>query len=90
MRRIVRDAHGLGQKMAVRIIELAQRVIDQGNSITVRWTLAHRGVERNERADRAAKDAASLPPSGPRVGTSAYSSLRGGPLSGPPRYGEKK
>ena len=48
--------------MARRIIELAQRVVEQGNSITVRWTPAHVGVEGNERADRAAKDAASLPP----------------------------
>ena len=59
MRQIVKDAPGAGQEMA---IELARRIIDQGNSITVRWTPAHRGVEGNERADRAAKDVASLPP----------------------------
>ena len=62
MGRIVGDAPGPGQEMAIRIIELAQRVVDQGNSITVRWTPAHRGVEGNEMADQAAKDAASLPP----------------------------
>lgn len=45
MRRIVCDAPGPGQEMAVRIIEIAQRVVDQGNSITVKWTPAHRGVE---------------------------------------------
>ena len=60
--RIAGDAPGPGQEMAIRIIELAQRVIDQGNSITVRWTPAHREVEGNERAGQAAKDAASLPP----------------------------
>ena len=60
--RIAGDAPGPGQEMAIRIIELAQRIIDQGNSITIKWTPAHRGVEGNERADRAAKDAASLPP----------------------------
>ena len=62
MRRTVGDAPGPGQEMAVRVIELARRVVDQGNFITVRWTPAHRGVEGNERADQAAKDAASLPP----------------------------
>ena len=60
--RIVGDAPGPDQEMAIRIIELAQRIVDQGNSITVRWTPAHMGVEGNERADQAAKDAASLPP----------------------------
>ena len=39
-----------------------QRVIDQGNSVTIRWTPARMRVEGNERADRVAKDAASPPP----------------------------
>ena len=42
MRRMVSDAPGPGQEMAIRIIELARRIIDQGNSITVRWTPARR------------------------------------------------
>ena len=59
---MVSDALGLGQEMAIQIIELAQRVVDQGNSITIRWTPAHKGVEGNERAYQAAREAASLPP----------------------------
>ena len=62
MRRIVGDAPGPGQEMAVRVTELAPRVIDNGNFITVRWTPEHKGVEGIERVDRAARDAASLPP----------------------------
>ena len=62
MSRVVGDAPGPGQEMAIRAIELAQRITSQGNSITVRWAPAHRGVEGNERADLAAKEAASLPP----------------------------
>ena len=62
MRRITGDAPGPGQEMATRAIEIAERVVGQGNSITVRWTPAHKEVEGNERADRAAKDAAEFPP----------------------------
>ena len=51
MIKIVGDAPGPGQEMAIRIIELARRIIDQGNYITIRWTPAHRGLEGNERAD---------------------------------------
>ena len=36
MRRIVGDAPGPGQEIAVRVAELAPRVIDNGNFITVR------------------------------------------------------
>ena len=35
MRRMVSDEPGPGQEIAIRIIELARRIIDQGNSITV-------------------------------------------------------
>ena len=48
--------------MAIRAIEIAERITRRGNTITIRWTPAHVGVEGNERADRTAKDAATLPP----------------------------
>ena len=41
--RAASDAPGPGQEMAIQIIELAQHVVEQGNSITVKWTPAHRG-----------------------------------------------
>ena len=60
--KIVSDAPEPGQETATQVIELARRVVDQGISITIRWTPAHRGVEGNERADQAAKEMTSLPP----------------------------
>ena len=52
MRRMASDAPGPGQEMAIGVIGLAQRLVDQGNTITLRWAPAHRGVERNEQADQ--------------------------------------
>lgn len=62
MRRAANDAPGLGQELAIRIIELAGRMVEQGNSIAIGWTPAHRGVEGNERADQSAKEMVALPP----------------------------
>lgn len=62
MARSTGDDPGPGQDMAIRIIGFAQRLVDQGNSISIRWALAHRGVEGNEQADQRAKEAAALPP----------------------------
>ena len=62
MRRMRGDAPGPGQDMAVRAIEVTERLVQKGNTVQIRWTPAHVGVEGNERADLAAKDAATLPP----------------------------
>ena len=62
MRRVMGDAPGPGQDIAIRAIEVAERLVQKGNTITIRWTPAHVGVEGNERADLAAKGAATLPP----------------------------
>ena len=62
MRRMMGDAPGPGQDMAIRAIEIAERLVRRGNTITIRWTPAHVGIEGNERADLAAKEAATLPP----------------------------
>lgn len=71
----------------MQIIELAQRVVDQGNSITIRWTPAHRWVEGNERADQRAKEVAPSLLSGLRFGTTASPSSDVGLLSGPSTCG---
>ena len=62
MRRLGGDTPGPGQDMAIRAIEIAEHLAQRDNTVTIRWTPAHRGVEGNERADSAAKDAATLPP----------------------------
>ena len=62
MKRARGDAPGPGQEMAVRAIEIAERLVRQGNTVTIRWTPAHKGVEGNERADQVAKEAATFPP----------------------------
>ena len=46
MRRMAGDAPGPGQQIAIGAIGLAQRLIAQGNTVTLRWTPAH-GVEGN-------------------------------------------
>ena len=48
--------------MAIRAIEIAERIVQNGCSVVIRWTPAHKGVEGNERADQAAKEAATLSP----------------------------
>ena len=45
MGRMAGDAPGPGQEIAVGAISLAQRLRAQGNTITLRWAPAHRGVE---------------------------------------------
>ena len=48
--------------MAVRAIRIAEQIVRSGCTVTIRWSLAHKGVEGNERADQAAKEVAELPP----------------------------
>ena len=44
-KRIVDDALGPGQEVAVKAIRLARRLETQRNTLTVRWVLAHQGVD---------------------------------------------
>jgi hypothetical protein len=43
MERVTSDAPGPGQEIAIQVIDLTQRLVDQGNSVTVRWTLPPEG-----------------------------------------------
>ena len=56
--RVQHDRTGPGQALAKRTIELVKNMVDRGNSVTLRWTPAHAGVEGNEQADGMAKRAA--------------------------------
>ena len=82
--RVTSDAPGLGQEIEIGVIDLAQRLVDQGNRVTVRWTPAHRGVEGNKQADQRARQTAALPL--PRGTTRRYSlpSSDAGQRSEPP------
>lgn len=55
----------------MQIYQKAKKLAQQGHDISVRWVPGHSGVEGNERADKAAKEAAV----GERVGTAQWSSL---------------
>ena len=61
MARLINDAPGPGQEMAIVIIDLVQELVDQGNTVTIRWNPAHRAVEWNEQAGQVAQEAATLP-----------------------------
>lgn len=60
MRRILSDAPGPGQDVAVEIIRYAHMLRAQGNTIDIRWVPSHRGVEGIEQADQRAVEAATL------------------------------
>lgn len=52
---------GPGQTLAIQVHEIAQDLIDQGQEPIIQWVPGHIGVEGNERADQAAKQATSKP-----------------------------
>ena len=55
------DALGPGQRFTVAAIEVCDRILACGDQVTIRWILAHVGIEGNETADRYAKAAADRP-----------------------------
>lgn len=49
--RAVTDGTVPGQGFAAAVIVVGEQIPQQGNSVTIRWTSAHEGVEGNETAD---------------------------------------
>lgn len=60
-----------GQALKIQIYQKADQLIKQGHSISVCWVPGHNGLEGNERADKAAKEAAT----GERIRTAKWTSL---------------
>ena len=56
--RVTHDGCGSAQALARGFLAQAAEIHERGNTLSVRWTLSHSGVEGNEQADRAAKAAA--------------------------------
>ena len=56
---IPNDRCGPAQALAKAVIAQASEIYSRGNSMTIRWTPSHTGVEGNDQADIAAKLAAA-------------------------------
>lgn len=55
----------------MQIYQKAKKLVQKGHSISIRWVPGHSGIEGNERADKAAKEAAMRV----RVRTAKWTSL---------------
>ncbi len=60
-----------GQALKLQIYQKAQKLVEQGHSVSVMWVPGHSGLEGNEREDKAAKEAAL----GGTVRTAKWTSL---------------
>ena len=63
--RIYHDRCGPAQALAKAVIATVDDLYDRGNTLTVRWTPSHEGVEGNEQAGEAARHAAEGEGRGP-------------------------
>ena len=72
--RISSDYLGPGQTLAIDINVRAQTLIDKGIEVILQWVPSHIGIEGNERADKAAKEAAgkTIPPRAERYSFFSY------------------
>ena len=68
--RVFSDYLGPGQATVIDISVKAQTLIDKGIEVFLQWVPSHINIEGNERADKAAKEAADKPIS---PGTERYS-----------------
>ena len=59
IRRAMMDYVGPGQQWAMATIEVASRLVANGNEVRAMWVPAHKGVGGNEVANRAAKEDAT-------------------------------
>ena len=56
--RVQHDRTGSAQALAKAVIAIVDNLTSWDNTLTIRWTPAHKGVEGNEQADAAVKSAA--------------------------------
>ena len=56
--RVQHDQTGPGQVLAIEAITYVRDLTDRGNTVALRWTPSHEGIEGNELADRMARRAA--------------------------------
>lgn len=61
IKRVQNDELGPGQAITKEIIQIAQKLTEEGVSIFIRWVPSHINIEGNEKADFLAKKAANKP-----------------------------
>ena len=59
LRELQSSRNNTGQALKIQIYGQARQLLNQGGDVTIRWIPGHKEIEGNERADRAAKDAAA-------------------------------